>query len=312
MPLTGKPSNGSQGFQAIGTYTPSAVQTVQYGTGGIVNSSTTMPLYCYYRYPVGLDPRVAVPLVIVLSGGGFDHTFVAAGITDPFGNPIADHLHLDFWIDLVRAGGVVMAPDYRSSIVVPWNHADLPTDTLKRWATRAARIDQNKGFDWAVQYAQRVTSNYLIDPRRVFVVGHSAGGQSTCRLCVARPNQIRGAVGYCCELGLQVSFTSPQSSDDHTRDIRAEIVETDITLSTPPIKLYLTDNDAITPPAGALRDRMLALGGHHPAPTVRTSVLGPSFHDGPPAWDNVEEVRTWFNSLMSGLSSARPSKLVYA
>lgn len=320
------PNAPSVGLDAIGTYTASSVVEEVYRQGKNGTGQTTRDIKWYIQYPTNA-PRVPRPCIIVFSGGGYNETFLHAG------TPGTPHLHLSYWTPLVTAGAVVVAIDYRAALDSPevWNDADQPGETIKRRAIRAMMtIDEPDGIDKWMQVVNRRRDEFIVDPRRVIVVGWSAGGVSAIYQLIHRPTHLLGAIVFTCGFGHTYDPTMPPTSDNSTRDVREVIVETDITISTAPILAHLTGNDGFIDGFGTviptttfnldLRTRLELFPQNlvHWKPIGDPAVLG---HDGPAEFGDVvydgdtvstmEGCRRWFNDQMSGLPAKAGSKLTY-
>ncbi len=142
----------------------------------------------YLHVPTGYDGGSPMPLMLMLHGYGANHTIEGL------------YLGLENLAD--SRGFFYAAPDgtLDSSGSRFWNATDaccnfdnLPVDDV---AYLTAIFDD-------------VEAHYLIDPKRVFVVGHSNGGFMTHRLACERSDRIAAAISLAGAQWLDASLCSP-------------------------------------------------------------------------------------------------------
>ena len=288
----------SQGLQAFSTYTRSARSSVDWGTGRVTNYATTINLSALVEYPVGLPAGTAVPLIVCPSAGGFE---------------LINQVNtMDGYAAFVEAGAVLMSPFYRTTINTPWSDADISSDTAKKKAVRAARMDYRRFLEYVRQYPARVSPNYIIDPRRIFSLGWSSGGQQGVLFAAENPDALCGLVVVSGGMGLD------GLGAQHTTDLRSFATEADLTPGNPPVLMFGNLSDAtIGPPWMAA---LKAVVDADPASTALTQVG--TGHADIGALNDVtyngtlmtcfEAARQWMNEQMGGLSARMPSKFTWS
>ena len=304
MAITLKIAKTSQGLQPFNTYTKSSRQTVTFGRANVVNPSTYMDLTYMICWPIGIPAGTLVPVIVGGCPSGFQTTLDQSALMSSIES-------------FVTCGAVVVIPKYRTVAVNPVNDNDGSSDTAKTKAIRAALSDMHDFFALLRKSSFLHTSDYNIDDRRILYFGSSSGGQLGILYCLTQPNFVAGMAGSACGMGLDAYATGyPSSSPNHTADLRAFGTEDDITLGSPPMMAFLTDNDQ-------------TIGGSWNIALATRLALDPASApfrkaDGSTAFDHdriedfgnvvyggasvapIEAIRRFFNDCMSGLN-ARPS-----
>ena len=151
---------------------PRETQTVPNGTGTFMNNIGTIAgrerVFITY-VPKSLKP--GAPLLIVFHGGGGDGPMARLGYGGVF-DQLAD-----------RDGFVVIYP---YGVGRSWNTCrKAQSNVARRW-----EVDDLAFVEAMIEQSAR---SYAIDRKRVFVTGHSNGGQLSYRLLLERPDLVAGA-----------------------------------------------------------------------------------------------------------------------
>lgn len=291
MPLTVKQATASQGFQAEGTYTASDFATFVYKRPFSNTAGTTIDLSMHYKRPIGVPAGTLVPLVYALSPGGY-------GLVNP-------ELTVDAFGIFVTAGAVVVSPDYRVYLMYDVSDSDhVAGDSNVTKSVRVGMKDVMDGFDFLMKSANQNFGGVQIDPRRVFIVGDSAGGQLAGWLATQRRTKVVAWLASRSGYGVNTS----------TADLRAFMTENMLIPGSPPAFISAQDADPVidgTPNWNIVLGQKVdddpgsfvavGAGAAHDA-TTPVTYEGESLN-----W--LEAGRRFFNSKMVGLSS-RPTSRV--
>lgn len=215
------PTKSNDTIRVSGTYTPSGDDDQSLPAGLTGDGTTTTGLNVIRRHPVGCEPRAPRPCIISFGGGGFSAMNVNAGLTN--------------MNEMVTRGFVIASPKYRTEVSNPFSDIDSSSDSDKTKAIRAAIDDARRAVNWV--FNNRITDDYVIDHRGVFIFGSSAGAMLGMMYCMDNPNhQIAGLIN--CRGGFGLDGLSVQD----TTDLRAFYDESDWPQS-PPVLAFLGGSD---------------------------------------------------------------------
>lgn len=218
------PTKPKATIQAAGTYTQSALADSVWSTGKTGTGATTINLEVRISYPTDADPREPRPLLAYLVPGGFE----------AFDLDWGDVAHSS----LVPRGCVVMTAQYRVQNDNPFSDVNTSSDTARTKAIRAGIDDVRRFVDWA--RANRITDEYIIDPRGIFLMGYSAGAIHSQMYGIenATVEKIAGIINNSGGFGLD-GLEGPSD----TADLRAFHTEADWVNGNIPVLAFLGGND---------------------------------------------------------------------
>ena len=300
----------------------------QYATGQNGDGSTSRVLNWYIKYPTNAPSGVALPLIIMASGGGYRVTQMTGPIAFNWGTESEGQFSM--YTPLVTAGAVLVGIDNRAGDddPTPWNETDGESDSIKRRAIRSMfEYDHPIGIRRIFQKRNRVRSAFTIDPRRVFYIGWSAGGTITIHQIVNHPGKFLGGIGFTCGFGHDGEdvFGDDPTTTDGTADVRDAMTEADIGATTDPLLLFLTGDDLFIGGQwnDALKERAELFSQNtvyyieESTPEQYALVAGheniATFPDVSYGGDTVstpEACRLWMNDLMADIDEEMPSDAI--
>lgn len=131
--------------------------------------------YGYLFFPPDFDPARAYPMLVDIHGGGPGSWLYLAGPFSAAINPGPLEWHA--WAAM---GYVVLVPDYRST----GDYGPAPIAAQRRRGADSALVD----YADAVSGVEHVLRQGYIDPQRIAVLGHSAGGPRAYAAALERPD----------------------------------------------------------------------------------------------------------------------------
>jgi dipeptidyl aminopeptidase/acylaminoacyl peptidase len=131
--------------------------------------------------PYGFDPKRQYPLYVYVHGNGLGSDLYLDG---PFtGHVVGGPLE---WHAIAALGYVVFVPDYRMS----GNYGPEPIKQISAQLRDAAEFDARD----VVAGVKHVVSLGFVDPQRIAIMGHSAGGTRTFKVLTEAPDLFAAAI----------------------------------------------------------------------------------------------------------------------